>query len=63
MKLHRAITLVLMIALAALLIGWSILLGIGNLDSRSLISLGVVIVAAALGGAAFSFRRYFPRRR
>ena len=62
MKLHRAITLVVMIALALLLIGWAILVGIATISSQSLVALAVVLVAAAIAGAAFSFRRYFPRR-
>ena len=63
MKLHRAIALVLMILLALLIIVWAILVGVSTIDSRSLVSLLVVVVAAAIAGAAFSFRRYFPRRR
>ena len=34
---------------------------IGNFDSRSLIALGVVVVAAAAGGIAFSWKRYYRR--
>ncbi len=34
---------------------------IGNIDSHSLIALAVVVVAAALSGVAFSWRRYFKR--
>ena len=63
MKLHRAITLVVMIMLALLLIGWAVLVGISTISSQSLVALAVVLVAAAIAGAAFSFRRYFPRRR
>jgi hypothetical protein len=62
MKLHRAATLVVMILLAVLLIGWSVLVGIATISSQSLIALAVVVAAAAIAGAAFSFRRYFPRR-
>jgi len=36
--------------------------GIASIDSRSLIALGVVIVAAAISGAAFSWKRYFKRQ-
>ena len=34
---------------------------IRSLDSRSLIALGVVIIAAAAGGIAFSWKRYYRR--
>jgi hypothetical protein len=34
---------------------------IGNLDNRSLIALGVVVIAAAAGGIAFSWKRYYKR--
>jgi len=37
--------------------------GVSTFSGRSLIALAVVIVAAAVAGIAFSFRRYFPRRR
>ena len=35
--------------------------GIANFDSHSLIALVVVIVAAAISGAAFSWKRYGRR--
>ena len=62
MKLHRAITLVLMLALAVLLIAWSVVVGVASISARSLVALAVVVGAAAIAGAAFSWRRYFPRR-
>jgi len=34
---------------------------VANVDSHSLIALGVVIVAAAAGGVGFSWNRYFKR--
>ena len=34
---------------------------IGSFDYRSLIALGVVVVAAATGGIAFSWKRYYRR--
>jgi hypothetical protein len=61
MKLHRAIVLVLMMVLA---VGAIVLLtaaGIANLDGHSLIALAVVLVAAAIGGVAFSWKRYSRR--
>ncbi len=63
MKLHRAVTLVVMILLAVLLIGWAVAVGVATISAQSLIALVVVLAAAAIAGAAFSFRRYFPRRR
>lgn len=61
MKVHRAVTLVVMMLLA---LGVLVLLGanaIGKFDAHSLIALGVVILAAAAGGIAFSWKRYYPR--
>ena len=61
MKLHRAITLVAMMLLA---VGALVVLAasaIGSFDAHSLIALGVVLAAAAAGGVAFSWKRYFSR--
>jgi hypothetical protein len=61
MRFHRAVTLVVMMLLA---VGLFILLtagAISSFDSHSLIALGVVVVAAAVGGIAFSWRRYYRR--
>lgn len=61
MKLHRAITLVVMMLVA---LGLIVLLTAGALatmDSRSLVALGIVVVAAAISGIAFSWNRYFKR--
>jgi hypothetical protein len=61
MKLHRAITLVVMMVLA---VGALVVLAtsaIGSFDAHSLIALGVVLAAAAAGGVAFSWKRYFSR--
>ncbi len=61
MKLHRAIVLVAMMLLG---IGLLVMLTVGavqTFDNHSLIALGVVIVAAAAGGVAFSWGRYFKR--
>jgi ABC-type lipoprotein release transport system permease subunit len=61
MKLHRAIVLVVMMGIA---LGALVLLtaaGVANFDSRSLIALLVVVVAAAISGAAFSWKRYTRR--
>lgn len=36
--------------------------GIATFDAHSLIALGVVLLAAAISGIAFSWNRYFKRR-
>ena len=63
MKLHRAVTLVLMIVVGLALASAMTAYGISGLGGGSLAALAVVIVAAAVAGIAFSYRRYFPRRR
>jgi hypothetical protein len=62
-KLHRAVTLVVMMLIALVLIGWSLYVGVSTWDARSLTALAIVVAAAAIAGAAFSWRRYFPRKR
>lgn len=61
MKIHRAITLVVMMAIAAGLIVLLTADAVTTLDGRSLIALGVVVASAAISGVAFSWRRYFKR--
>jgi hypothetical protein len=61
MKIHRAIVLVVLMVIAT---GAFVLLlsaGIASFDGRSLIALLVVVVAAAISGVAFSWRRYGRR--
>jgi hypothetical protein len=61
MRLHRAVTLLVMMLLG---IGVLILMtagAVGSIDNHSLIALGVVVVAAAAGGIAFSWKRYYKR--
>ena len=61
MKRHRAVVLVVMMLLG---VGLVILLtasGIAAFDGRSLIALVVVVVAAAISGVAFSWKRYSRR--
>jgi hypothetical protein len=61
MRLHRAVTLLVMMLLG---IGVLILMtagAVGSFDNHSLIALGVVVVAAAVGGVAFSWKRYYKR--
>jgi hypothetical protein len=61
MKLHRAITLVVMMLLAVAALALLAASAIGTFDAHSLIALGVVLLAAAAGGVAFSWKRYFSR--
>lgn len=61
MRLHRAATLLVMMLLG---IGLLILMTAGavaSFDNHSLIALGVVVVVAAVGGVAFSWKRYYKR--
>lgn len=39
----------------------ALVLLIGDAGGKSLVALGVVLVAAAIGGVAFSWKRYFQR--
>ncbi|HET6311205.1 MAG TPA: hypothetical protein VFH00_09415 [Candidatus Nitrosotalea sp.] len=61
MQLHRAITLVVMMLLAIGLLVMMTAGAIGSFDNRSLIALSVVVIAAAAGGIAFSWKRYYRR--
>jgi hypothetical protein len=61
MKLHRAVTLVAMMLLAVGALALLLITG-ATFDSHSLIALGVAVVAAAAGGIAFSWKRYYPKR-
>ena len=60
---RRAVTLALLLVVSVVLVGAMTAYGIATFSSGSLLSLLVVLVVAVLAGAAFSFRRYFPRRR
>ena len=61
MKLHRAVTLVAMMLLAVGALALLLINGIANFDSHSLIALVVVVIAAAVGGIGFSWKRYYKR--
>jgi hypothetical protein len=61
MKLHRAATLVVMMLLALGSLALLLVPGFANFDGRSLIALIVVLAAAAAGGVAFSWNRYYRR--
>jgi hypothetical protein len=60
-KLYRALTLVVMIVFSLVLVGAMTIYGIATFSWNSLVALVVVLVAAAIGGIVFSWRRYFPR--
>jgi uncharacterized membrane-anchored protein len=62
-KVHRAVTLALMILASLLLIGSMTVYGVTTFSGQGLVALGVVLAVAAVGGIAFSWRRYFPGRR
>jgi membrane protein implicated in regulation of membrane protease activity len=61
MRFHRAVTLVVMMLLAIGLFVVMTASAIATFDNHSLIALGVVVFAAAAGGVAFSWRRYYRR--
>jgi hypothetical protein len=58
---HRAVVLVLMMVLGVAFIVLTFP-GPANIDGRSLVALGVAVTVAAIGGIAFSWARYFPKR-
>jgi hypothetical protein len=61
MRLHRAITLVVMMVLAVGLVAIMIAGAVRTFDSRSLVALAVVVVVSAISGVAFSWGRYYRR--
>jgi hypothetical protein len=61
MKLHRAIALVVMMVIGAGVIVLLTAEGLATIDQHSLIALGVVVLAAAVSGVAFSWRYYSKR--
>jgi hypothetical protein len=60
-KVHRAATLVVIMLLAIGVLAVMMVTAVATFDSRSLIALGVVLVAAAAGGIGFSWKRYYKR--
>ncbi len=62
MRAHRAVTLAVLVVLSAALVGVMTAYGVATFSGGSLLALGVVVIAAAIAGVAFSLRRYFPRR-
>ena len=61
MKLHRAVTLAVLLLISLALIAVSTWEGVRSWDGRSQAALAVVVVAAAISGIAFSWKRYFGR--
>jgi len=52
-----------MILCGGALVGAMTAYGVATFSSGSLLALLVVLIAAVLAGIAFSYRRYFARRR
>ena len=61
MKIHRAVVLVVMMLISLGAFGLLTAAGIASFDGRSLIALLVVLVAAAISGVVFSWKRYSRR--
>ena len=61
MRLHRAITLVVMMVLAVGLVAIMVAGAVRSFDARSLVALAVVVVVSAISGVAFSWGRYYRR--
>lgn len=61
MKIHRAVTLAVMLVISLALIAAMAWEGVQSWDRRSLVALAVVVAAAAISGIAFSWKRYFGR--
>ncbi|HXI95287.1 MAG TPA: hypothetical protein VNG04_04135 [Candidatus Acidoferrum sp.] len=61
MRPHRAVTLVVMMLMAASLVVFMTAGAVRSFDRRSLIALAVVLVVSAISGVAFSWGRYYRR--
>lgn len=61
MKIHRVATLVVVMLLAVAMLGLMMARTVANFDGHSLVALVVVVLAAAAGGIAFSWKRYYRR--
>jgi hypothetical protein len=60
-RLHRAAILVVLMLLGVAWLAFTFP-NPALIDSRSLLALAAVVAIAAVGGIAFSWRRYFGRR-
>lgn len=61
MKIHRAVTLALMMLVSVALVAAATWQGVQSWNGRSLAALAVVVVAAAISAIAFSWKRYFGK--
>ena len=61
MKVHRAVTLIVIMTLAVGVLAVTMVTAVATFDSRSLIALVVVIIVAIAGGVGFSWKRYYRR--
>ncbi len=61
MKIHRAIILAVMLLISLALVAAMTWQGVQTWNGRSLAALAVVVVAAAISGIAFSWKRYSGR--
>ncbi len=61
MKIHRAATLIAIMLLAVGVLAVMMVTAVATFDSRSLIALVVVLIAAIAGGVGFSWKRYYRR--
>ena len=57
MQIHRAVVLVLLMAVGV----GALLLLLGDAGGQSLVALGAVVALALVGGVAFSWNRYYRR--
>jgi hypothetical protein len=57
----RAATLLVVMLLTVLVLALMLSSAVSTFDGHSLVALGVVLVVAAAGGIAFSWKRYYRR--
>jgi hypothetical protein len=60
-KIHRAVTLAVMLVISLVLVAVMTWQGVQTWNGRSLAALAVVVVGAAVSGIAFSWKRYSGR--
>ena len=63
MRLHRTLILAAMMVLALALLVTMVAGAVSSWNGRSAVALAVAVAIAVVGGVAFSWRRYFGRRR
>jgi len=62
-KVHRAVTLMVMMLVSVVFLGVMSATAVAQLGGQGLWALLIVVIFAALAGIGFSWRRYFPRGR